>query len=100
MMPVSDVAGEQRERDVGKRLREAHEAERERIARDVVDLPGDDDGLNLRGDGHRQQRDDEPAVVLYAECGVGVMGHVMRNLASYSRRASWRTSSASTRRFS
>ena len=75
VQPIGDVSGVQRDADERQRFGQPHEAERQRIVRDVVDLPGDDDALDLRRDGHRQQRDDEPAVVLDAECGVWVVGH-------------------------
>ena len=63
------------ESDERQRLGQTHEAERQRVVRDVVDLPRDDDRLDLRGDGHRQQRDDEPSVVPNAKRGVRVVGH-------------------------
>jgi hypothetical protein len=70
---VGEVARRQRDGDERQRLGEADEAEGERIVRDLVDLPADDDGLDLRRDRHAEQADDVPAEVAVAECGVRVV---------------------------
>src|SRR5688572_8661380 len=71
---VGEISGGKRDADEGQRLGEPDEAERERVAREIVDLPADDDGLGLRADDHREQADDEPPEVAVAEGGVGVVG--------------------------
>ena len=41
--------------------------------RDVVDLPSDDDALDLGGERHRKGAEDEPAVARNAERGVRIV---------------------------
>ena len=47
---IGGVAGNEKKKNSGKKLREADEAEVERAFGDFVDLPSDGDGLHLRGE--------------------------------------------------
>ena len=71
---VGDVAGVEREPDERRRLGQADQAQRQRVARDVVHLPGDDDPLDLRAHRHRQDAGDEPAEIPDTEGCVGIVG--------------------------
>ena len=70
---IREVARRQGEPDERQRLGQADEAERQRVVRERVDLPGHDHGLELGGHVHRQQADDEPAEIGNPQRGVGIV---------------------------
>ena len=71
---VGDVAGVEREADERRRLGQPDQPERQRIARDVVHLPGDHDPLDLGAHRHRQDAGDEPPEIPDTERSVGIVG--------------------------
>ena len=75
---VGHVPGVEREPDERGGLGEAHQAQRQRIARHVVHLPGDHEPLDLGAHRHRQDADDEPPEIRNTERCVRVVGAVRR----------------------
>ena len=71
--PIGEVAGGKGDADEGERFGETDEAEGERVVSEPVDLPADDDRLELRADDHREHADDEPAELAMAKRGVGIV---------------------------
>ena len=70
---VGDVPGVEREADERRRLGQPHHPQRQRIARDVVHLPGDDHPLDLGAHRHGQDAGDEPAEIRQYGGGVGIV---------------------------
>jgi len=67
------VPGVQGHGQVRDDFRQAEEPERQRILRELVDFPADNDELDLRRHAHRQQADDKPAERRESENGVGLV---------------------------
>jgi len=60
---VGDVPGVEGDGDERHGLGQADEPERERIARELIDLPADDEALHLDGQGHEEPEADEQAEI-------------------------------------
>jgi hypothetical protein len=69
--PIGEITAE-RDTNEGKRFGETDEAE-SGVVREPIDLPADNDGLELRADDHREEADDEPAELAMAKRGVRVV---------------------------
>src|SRR5688572_10346665 len=95
------MSGEECEPNVRQRLGQPDQSERERVVRQRIHLPSDDDCLRLRAEGHREEAHDEPAEGAVAEGGVGIVrqrvpGSWFLELGTWNLELELRTSSWST----
>ena len=74
VVAVGDDAGPEREGDDGHDARQPHESERQRRARQQVDVPVQGHRLHLRSDERKELRPDEPPVVAVPQGAVGAVG--------------------------
>ena len=85
VVAIGDVASKQRHPDERYRFCQTDEAEGERIPGEIVDLPGHDHRLNLRGDSHGHETGDEAAEIRDPQCFVGIvtgLAHRARKLTA------------------
>ena len=72
VQPVRGMTAEERHGQEGQRLREAHQAQGQRIARAVIDLPAHHHTLHLEAQGHQPHGGDEPAIVRVPQDRIGI----------------------------
>ena len=79
---IRQVPGRQGETDEGQRLGQTDETEGQRVVGERVDLPRHHHRLELGGDVHRQQADDEPAEIRDPQRGVRIVSRDGADMAA------------------